>query len=596
MKSVYQILEVANTHGGSIDYVFALLNEYEKFKGNFGIKFQPFKYDQLATKDYEWYDVYTELYFNNQQWVAIINEAKRTKDVWLDLFDNYGVEILSQNLEKIYGLKLQASVLHNYSLISKLSKIDLKDKKLIINVAAYPLDEINSLVSRIEAELNVEELLVEIGFQAYPTQLQDSGLGKIKAIKQATGKKIVFADHIEGKNTDAVMLPVLAALSGADYVEKHIMHSSLPTKYDHFSSMVLADYDVYQNKLKNYLELSSSSFLNDREVEYLRKTQVIPITSKALPAGANLSLFQDVEYKRSGKNGLSAQALHSKLNQFNILAAPIEAGVALKDENFKKATIGTIIACRLKSSRLPKKALLKIGEISSVERCIKSCLQFEHVNHTILATSTLEEDQELSEYTYSPSVVFHKGDPDDVIQRYLDISRKLKIDVIVRVTADMPYVDNTILQILLKQHFIVGADYTTAKEAAIGTNLEIINTSALEKVKQYFPKADLSEYMTWYFQNNPEHFNLNFVELDKSLVRDYRLTLDYSEDLQMFNAIEAHFKANEIDYFSLKDIYKFLDKHPEVSQVNQGLVVKYKTDSELIAKLNVGTKISANTP
>ena len=32
-------------------------------------------------------------------------------------------------------------------------------------------------------------------------------------------------------------------------------------------------------------------------------------------------------------------------------------------EDFKKANIASIIACRLKSSRLPKKAVLKIGEL-----------------------------------------------------------------------------------------------------------------------------------------------------------------------------------------------------------------------------------------
>ena len=54
----------------------------------------------------------------------------------------------------------------------------------------------------------------------------------------------------------------------------------------------------------------------------------------------------------------------------------------LKEEDFKKANIATIIACRLKSSRLPKKALAKIGEITSVEYCIKNALSFKNVNQT----------------------------------------------------------------------------------------------------------------------------------------------------------------------------------------------------------------------
>jgi spore coat polysaccharide biosynthesis protein SpsF (cytidylyltransferase family) len=64
-----------------------------------------------------------------------------------------------------------------------------------------------------------------------------------------------------------------------------------------------------------------------------------------------------------------------------------------------------------------------------------------------LATSTLNEDLELEKFVHSPNVVFHQGDPDDVIQRYLDITRKLKIDVIIRVTADMPFIDNENLSV-----------------------------------------------------------------------------------------------------------------------------------------------------
>ena len=55
MNKIYNILEVANTHGGDISYILKLLDEFEEFKKNngFGIKFQPFKYNQIATEDFE---------------------------------------------------------------------------------------------------------------------------------------------------------------------------------------------------------------------------------------------------------------------------------------------------------------------------------------------------------------------------------------------------------------------------------------------------------------------------------------------------------------------------------------------------------------
>lgn len=218
-------------------------------------------------------------------------------------------------------------------------------------------------------------------------------------------------------------------------------------------------------------------------------------------------------------------------------------------------------------------------------------MKFKDVHHTILASSTNPQDDELKNHTYHPDVVFFQGDPEDVIARYLKICDEMDIDVIVRITADMPFVDPEICSLLIQSHFEIGADYTTGTSAAVGTNLEIINVSALRKVKDYFESADYSEYMTWYFQNNPEFFKLNKVELPHHLVRDYRLTLDYDEDLVLFNRIHDYFVSNENEDYDLSDILTFLDANPAIAAINKDCQLKYKTDQNLIDLLNEKTKM-----
>jgi spore coat polysaccharide biosynthesis protein SpsF (cytidylyltransferase family) len=261
--------------------------------------------------------------------------------------------------------------------------------------------------------------------------------------------------------------------------------------------------------------------------------------------------------------------------------------------NDKDLNVATIIACRLKSSRLPRKALLKIGDLTSVEYCIKNTLKFKASKMTILATSTLKEDAELSNYTYSPNVKFYQGSADDVMQRYVDVVNKYNIDVFVRVTADMPFVSDDILQNILKSHIENKADYTIGTKAAIGTNLEVINSEALRKAKKFFPNAEYSEYMSFYFTSNPDYFKLNTVDLPTELVREYRLTLDYEEDLILFNLIHEYMRKNNVDP-TLKNIFRFLDENPEIAQINQNLLVKYTSDSTLVETLKKATKINAN--
>jgi len=588
---MYNILEVANTHAGNIDYLMSLIQEFEEFDKSeqFGIKFQPFKYDKIATKDFEWYPVYEELFFNEGEWKLILSEADKTKDVWIDLFDEYGVFIIENNLDKVYGVKLQTSILDNSSVFEALKKLDLSNMKLIINIAGREKEDIDKVLEKY-TNLNTQEILIEVGFQAYPTKLEDSGLAKVQYLKKNYSNKIVFADHIDGTDEDAKILPLIASMYGVEYIEKHIMHSTLETKYDHFSSVKYETYKELIAMQKRFIPLLDSKFINEAESNYLKTTYQVPILERNKEAGTLINTSTDFKFRRSGKQGLTLNEIQRLTDNYYILNSSKKLGETIQKEDFKKSNIAAIIACRLKSTRLTKKALLKIGDITSIELCIKNTLKLNNVNHVVLATSDNKQDAELANYTYNNSVIFHQGDAEDVMKRYIDIIDILKIDVLIRITGDMPYVSAEITDYLLQSHFENGADYTVAKEVAVGTGVEIINASALREVKKHFPNAEYSEYMTWYFQNNPEHFKLNFVDLPKKWIRDYRLTIDYQEDLDMFNKIETYFKENKLE-FSIEKLFTFLDNNPKVNKINSHLTLKYKTDKKLIDTLNKETKI-----
>ena len=142
------ILELANFHGGNPDKIIELVNKFSKLNyNNLGIKFQTFKFDRIALPDYSWYKVYKGLFISKDKWKEIIDLAYiKFNKVWLDIFDIYGIEILRENIEKICGLKFQASVLGNLEIINALSKIDLNNKQLIINISGYEISEIENYI------------------------------------------------------------------------------------------------------------------------------------------------------------------------------------------------------------------------------------------------------------------------------------------------------------------------------------------------------------------------------------------------------------------------------------------------------------------
>ena len=398
---------------------------------------------------------------------------------------------------------------------------------------------------------------MEFGYQGYPTSLEFSGISKIEVLKRNFKNRLVFADHVDGQSEEAILLPFFASGLGIHILEKHVMLEDRETKYDAFSSLTFERYKRMVDLIDSYHSLLDKPFINSKEQAYLDKSIMIPILKKAKKAGELINLQEDFVYRRSGKIGLNTKEIEALISNYYILTTDKEQG---------------------------------IGNLPSVERCIKNSLLYRNVNHTVLATSFLEDDAELKNHTYSDNVLFFAGDPEDVIKRYIEAVEPLKADIIIRKTADCPFPSPEILDILLKQHFLAGADYTAARKSAVGTASEIMNVSALKKIKAYFPQAAYSEYMTWYFKNNPEFFRLNLVDLPESLVRDYRLTLDYQEDLDMFNCIQNYLDENKVKY-SIENIFEFLDAHPEISSINSHLTLKYRTDQQLIDTLNRETKM-----
>lgn len=589
---MYNILEVASCHGGDIKYLLELLKKFEEFnkKNNFGIKFQPFKYDCISLEDYSGYKVYKELFFTEKEWEKIILEAYKTKDVWLDIFDEYSITILKNNIDKIIGIKFQTSILDNLNIFKELKMINLGMIKLILNVAGREIEDIERIINKF-LNLNPEKIYLEVGFQGYPTELGDSGLVKIEILKtKFKNVGIVFADHIDSLKEDALILPVIAGMKQVDILEKHIMLERNITKYDFYSSLEYEQYKKFLALQKKYFSLQNQVFINEKEKEYFERTLQVPILKVNKKAGELLDIVNDFEFKRTDKKGLGILKIQKYIKEKYILSSDKKVGETIKEEDLKKANIAVIIACRLKSSRLKRKAILKIGNLSSIELCIKNVLKFRDINSVVLATSTTEEDSELKNYTYKKSVIFHQGDPDDVIQRYLDIINQKNYDVIIRVTGDCPYLSKDICKVILDNHFEKGADYSNGIGASVGTNVEVINTKSLKEVKEYFPRAEYSEYMTWYFQNNPEYFKLNFVELPEKWKRDYRLTLDYQEDLDLFNNVEEYFSKNNLEY-TIDELFNYLDSNPQVAKINSHLTLKYKTDKCLIDTLNKMTKI-----
>jgi N,N'-diacetyllegionaminate synthase len=400
---------------------------------------------------------------------------------------------------------------------------------------------------------------------------------------------LCFADHLAGEEAFARRIPVLAAAVGCRYIEKHVCISRENTEFDAFSSLEPSELEEMLTEISQCVESLSAQFVGDSERKYLADTLQAPVLLQGL-RGGQVVAQRDVIYRRTDQKGLAWKEIDRLQRNRRLLSDDVRPQSTLREKDFRPARIAVIVACRMKSSRLKNKAILPIRGMASVERCLSNCLLFPHAHSVILATSDLEEDRQLEDYTLGGRVKFWRGDADDVIRRYLGACEAYDIDVVIRVTADCPVVSPEIAAVLLERHFATGADYTAPRAYAVGSNSEIYNVEALKRVIHYLKRADYSEYMTWYMQNNVDIFKVNLVDLPKDLVRDYRLTLDYQEDLEMLERLYTELENRQLEP-TLRNVFEILDSHQEIVRLNKDMEVCYRTDQELINTLNRVTRI-----
>jgi N,N'-diacetyllegionaminate synthase len=219
---------------------------------------------------------------------------------------------------------------------------------------------------------------------------------------------------------------------------------------------------------------------------------------------------------------------------------------------------GIIILCRLHSKRLPNKALLPLGNSTIIDKCVLNCLESNSAP-VIVATSTNFQDDALASHI----CMFHKdcevfrGSEIDVAQRMLDAADKYGWDTIVRVTGDSPFISFELIRHLFQCAQVF--DYIYLTNACLGTKPEIMSVSALRKIISEFDSSK-SEYLTYYFKNNPDMFHSISIDTPQGLCGDYRLNVDYPEDYELAKSIYKYVR-NDNQCVSLPEVIEIVERY-----------------------------------
>lgn len=227
-----------------------------------------------------------------------------------------------------------------------------------------------------------------------------------------------------------------------------------------------------------------------------------------------------------------------------------------------------LIAVRMKSARLPKKALAEIEGKPLIEHLIDRLKAAKKPDSTVLCTSTHPDDKTLVEIAKRKGIEWFAGSEDDVLRRFVDAAEKAGAEAIVRVTGDNPLTDPVYIDRMVEHHVKSGSEYTYIEGLPEGTRPEVISVSALKKCLELAGNTEYSEYMTLYFKNSGM-FRTSKVMADPEVRRpNYRLTVDTPEDLKLMREV---YKRLGKRVFGLREVVKLLDDNPELAMINAGV-------------------------
>lgn len=221
------------------------------------------------------------------------------------------------------------------------------------------------------------------------------------------------------------------------------------------------------------------------------------------------------------------------------------------------------IQCRLSSKRLPKKALLPLGEITILGAVISRCIATD-IDTYILTSKDSSDDLIVKHSNLYPIKGIIRGPLENVQERYRILANETGAKNIIRVTADNPFTDSLAIKKLLEFSLINKSSYSrfADNELPIGFHSECF------EAKQLFKKQNqdkLSEEHVTYKMRERSIYNsieglgynsyikkLDFLNCTVDTIDDYKKALYFSKYIK------------EEDYYSINLTYKLISLKSEL--------------------------------
>lgn len=232
--------------------------------------------------------------------------------------------------------------------------------------------------------------------------------------------------------------------------------------------------------------------------------------------------------------------------------------------------VGAFIQARMNSSRMPGKVLKKVQNKTLLSHMLDRVKKADKIDTIIIITSTDDQDDAIESFAKEENIKCFRGNNDDVLDRYYQAVLTFPCDTIVRLTADCPLIDPTIIDQVVtvfknnQYDFVANTAPPHGATYPDGMDVEVFSMANLKRAWQEAEKPSEREHVTFYFWKNPTLFNTFRIDLENDLSA-YRFTVDYPEDFTLVSHIITHFYP-ALPY--MEDMIAFCEENPDICAIN----------------------------
>lgn len=336
--SISVIAETAWHHEGDYDFMHTLVSLLaQKTKCDF-IKFHvTLDLDLYMAPDHPGYSTIKTWMLSPEQWKPLIELAQAYHKQQMFLVNEV------KALEMVLPYKPRLIELHSVSLtdldLLHAVRANLEDWQIIVlGVGGTRITDIDNIISF----LNTSNVLLMHGFQNYPTVIENINFAKIRRMMRLYPEFMHgYADHTGWDHPDTVLVTLLGAALGMDFVEKHVSHRYGEERCDWNAAISIDMFNELVDKLQLLAEANGDALLalnpGERSYSQMGPMRKVPVAKQGIEQGEALSCDKFAYQRVDGTTDLGLEDI-LKLHD-SIATRPIVAGsILVKDDIGRQGT------------------------------------------------------------------------------------------------------------------------------------------------------------------------------------------------------------------------------------------------------------------